>query len=150
MTPSPTQAISRTAALVAFALAATGVAAVPASSAPASRVVVTSLAGDVAGAARAVESAGGRVLARLSLIGGVSATLPAGTVLAPTFRIVPDSALRVAGNDTATGGAISAVRATLGLGPVAGEGAGVTVAVVDTGVADVADLGDRVEHVNVS
>jgi serine protease AprX len=150
MTTSPTQAISRTAALVAVALAATGLAAVPAGSAPASRVVVTSVAGDVASAARAVEAAGGRVLDRLSLIGGVSASLPAGTVLAPTFRVAPDSTLRVAGKDGATDGAVSAVRATLGLGPVAGEGAGVTVAIVDTGVADVADLRGRVEHVNVS
>src|SRR5689334_9801521 len=148
---NPTQAISRTAALVALALAATGVAAVPAASAPASRVVVTSISGDVAGAARAVQAAGGRVLDRLSLIGGVSASLPSGTVLAPTFRVVPDSTLRVAGKDAAgDDGTVSAVRATLGLGPVAGEGAGVTVAVVDTGVADVADLRGRVEHVNVS
>src|SRR4051812_35413437 len=150
MDSSPTQAISRTAALVAFALAATGVAAVPASSAPATRVVVTSLTGDVAGAARAVELAGGRVLDRLSLIGGVSASLPAGTVLAPSLRVVPDSPLRVAGNDSPTAGAVPAVRAPLGLGPVAGEGAGVTVAVVDPGVADVNDLRGRVEHVNVS
>src|SRR3954463_11880193 len=104
MTTSPTQAISRTAALLAFALAATGVAAVPAASAPASRVVVTSLTGDVAGAARAVQAAGGRVLDRLSLIGGVTASLPAGSVLAPTFRVVPDSTLRVAGNDSAGDG----------------------------------------------
>ncbi|MDT7571669.1 MAG: serine protease AprX [Actinomycetota bacterium] len=150
MTSSATQAISRTAALLAFALAATGVAAVPASSAPATRVVVTSVTGDVAGAVRAVESAGGKVLDRLSLIGGVSASLPAGSVLAPTFRVVPDSELRVAGKDASASGTVSAVRATLGLGPVAGEGAGVTVAVVDTGVADVADLQGRVEHVNVS
>jgi serine protease AprX len=150
---TPTQAIQRTAALVALALAATGVAAVPATSGPAlrdQRVVVTSISGDVADAARAVQAAGGRVLDRLSLIGGVSASLPAGTVLAPTVRVVPDSTLRVAGKDTATDGAVSAVRATLGLGPVAGEGAGVTVAVVDTGVADVADLRGRIEHVNVS
>jgi serine protease AprX len=151
MHSTPSQATSRSAALVALALAASGLAAVPASSAPASRVVVTSLTGDVAGAARAVQAVGGRVLDRLSLIGGVSATLPAGTVLAPTFRVVPDSPLTVAGADdsnaasTATG-----VRTALGLGRPAGEGAGVTVAVVDTGVADVADLTGRVTHVNVS
>ncbi|MDX6197959.1 MAG: serine protease AprX [Actinomycetota bacterium] len=150
MNSSPTQAISRTAALLAFALAATGVAAVPAASAPATRVIVTSIAGDVAGAAQAVQAAGGSVLDRLPLIGGVTASLPAGTVLAPTFRIVPDSQLRVAGHEGTADGTVSAVRATLGLGPVAGEGAGVTVAVVDTGVADVADLRGRVEHVNVS
>ena len=151
MHQTPTQAISRTAALLAFALAATGLAAVPASSATASHVVVTSISGDVAGAARAVEAAGGRVLDRLSLIGGVSATLPAGTVLAPTFRVAPDTSLRVAGEDETTDGdaAVAGVRATVGLGAPGNEGTGVTVAVVDTGVADVPDLAGRVEHVSV-
>ena len=60
MHQTPTQAISRTAALLAVALAATGLAAVPAASAPATRVVVTSLTGDVAAAARAVQSVGGK------------------------------------------------------------------------------------------
>jgi serine protease AprX len=152
MHSTPTQAISRTSAtLAALALAASGLAAVPASAAPASRVVVTSVTGDVAGAVRAVQAAGGKVLDRLALIGGVSATLPAHSVLAPTFRVVPDATLKVAAADTAdAAGDPMGVRPTLGLGPAAHEGAGVTVAVVDTGVADVRDLAGRVEHVNVT
>jgi serine protease AprX len=144
------QAKPRTAALLVLAIAASGLAAVPASAAPMSRVVVTSLSGDLAGAARVVQSAGGRVLDRLSLIGAVTATLPAGTVLPSTFRVVSDTPLRVAGKDKDSSAAGSGVRATLGLGPADGEGRGVTVAVVDTGVADVRDLKGRVEHVNVT
>src|SRR4051812_25258837 len=115
MISSPTHAISRTAALIAIALAATGVAAVPADSAPASRVVVTSLTADVAGAVRAVQSAGGRVLDRLPLIGGVSASLPAGAVLAPTFRVVANSSLKVAGADDTATSVATGVRTALGL-----------------------------------
>jgi serine protease AprX len=102
-----------------------------------------------------VRAGGGTVLDRLSLIGGVSATLPRGRVLAPSYRVVPDAPLTVAGRDKdkekdsdGNTGA-SGVRATLGLGPAAGEGRGVTVAVVDTGVAEVADLAGRVEHLPV-
>ena len=171
---TPSHASQRSAALLVLALAATGLAAVPASAGSASttRVVVTSLSGDVAGAARAVQSAGGRVLDRLSLIGGVSATLPVGTVLAPAFRVVPDSPLRVAGKDGEDSGnrgggngngkdnkegsgggdtpAAAGVRSVLGLGRNGHEGRGVTVAVVDTGVANVADLAGRVTHVDVT
>ncbi|MCW2572294.1 MAG: hypothetical protein JWO88_2352 [Frankiales bacterium] len=149
MSRTPTHAISRTAAVLALALATSGLA-VPASAAPASRVVVTSLTGDVAGAARAVQAAGGQVLDRLSIIGGVSASIPAGTVLAPTFRVVPDSTLAVSSTDQSSPAVATGIRTALGLGAADNEGAGVTVAVVDTGVADVADLAGRVTHVNVS
>src|SRR4051812_32188502 len=149
MHSNPTHAVSRTAALVALALATTGLAAVPAgSTTPTSRVIVTSLSGDVAAAAQAVQNAGGRVLDRISLIGGVTASLPAGSVLAPSYRVVPDRALQVTGKDSSSATAASGVRATLGLGAPRGEGADVTVAVVDTGVADVPDLKDRVTHVD--
>jgi serine protease AprX len=154
-----TSSLQRTSVLVALGLAAaTGLSAAPGATAaaPVTRVVVTSLAGDVSAAARAVQTAGGQVLDRLSLIGGVSATLPAGTHLAPSYRVLPDAVLRVAGRDddeqdkSGRGSkAVGGVRATLGMGPAAGEGSGITVAVVDTGVADVPDL-PRVTHVNVS
>jgi len=118
-----------------------------ASTAPFRTVVV--LAGDLATgagqAAVAVRAAGGRVLDSLPLVGGVSAELPASARLAPSYTVVPDRRLTLTGEATAAATAPSStVRATLGLPPAGNEGSGVTVAVVDTGIADVADLAGQV------
>jgi serine protease AprX len=107
-------------------------------------VVVTG-AGDLA---RAVRSAGGEVVERLPLVGGLVARLPQGASI-PSAQVVPNRPVGVAGSSLGSGPA-STVRATLGLGGAAGEGAGTTVAVVDTGVADVPDLAGRVTHVDVT
>jgi serine protease AprX len=115
-----------------------------ASATPLETVVVTG-AGDLAGAVRA---AGGEVLDKLPLVGGLVARLPHGAAL-PHAQVVPNRPVGVSG-DSAVSGPASTVRATVGLGAPAGEGSGVTVAVVDTGVADVADLAGRVTHVDVT
>jgi serine protease AprX len=143
-------------ALLALSLAAvTSVATLPAGATgtalPSAQVIVTSLAGDASAAAAAVRAAGGRVVASLSLIGGVSAQLPAGTVLAPSYRVVPNAPLEVAGKGKGVSGAPSTARETVAPGLLAARnGEGVTVAVVDTGVADVPDLKGRVTHVDVT
>ena len=108
------------------------------------RTVVVTGAGD---AVRAVEHAGGTVLRRLPLVHGVVARLAAPSL--PGFTITPDRALTVSGRPE-TGGTETTVRAALGLGAPADQGAGITVAVVDTGVADVPELAGRVSHVDVT
>ena len=146
----------RSGPLLALALAATTalsmVSPVAASSdAPGVKVVVTAAqdgAAGVASAVRAVLAAGGSVDAELPLVGGVSATLPAGAVLPASYVVAEDRRMEVA-SEGYTAAAAASVRETLGMGAPAGEGAGVTVAVVDTGVAAVGDLAGRVEHAGV-
>ncbi|HEY6794215.1 MAG TPA: S8 family serine peptidase [Kineosporiaceae bacterium] len=105
-------------------------------------VVVTGA--DTAAAAAAVQQAGGTVVAALPLIHAVDARIPQGALLPPTFTVTPDRAVTVTADGEPPAGPAPTVRATLGLPAAGTEGTGTTVAVVDTGVADVPDLGGRV------
>ena len=137
------------AATTAFSLLAPATAAAPG---PVVHVVVTAAqdgAAGVASAVRAVLAAGGAVDTELPLVGGVSATLPAGAVLPPSYVVAEDRRMELASTAESADAAVGTVRATLGMGAPAGEGAGITVAVVDTGVNEVADLEDRVEYAGV-
>ena len=139
---------ARRTSLLALALAASAaVGGLPAaaSAPPLERVVVAG-----PGAAEAVDAAGGRVLDALPLVGGVAALLPQGARVPALLSVTPDRPLAVQQTAASTGARLaSTVRATLGLGAPAGEGRGVTVAVVDTGVADLPGLAGRLTHVAV-
>ncbi|NJC74265.1 S8 family serine peptidase, partial [Planosporangium thailandense] len=86
------------------------------------------------------------------MVDGVAARLPQGVTLGPAWVVAPQRKLRVAAAKAAdTGGPASTVRQTLGLPRDGNEGRGVTVAVVDTGIADVPDLaGNVVRHVDLT
>ena len=147
-----TAPLPRSRARVLLALALAGATSLTGLSGPASArrpELVTVIVSGAGGVADAVRAAGGTVLDALPLVGAVSAQLPRGAHLGPSFRVVPDRPMSVAG-EADTAGPSSTVRATLGLGDPGNEGAGETVAVVDTGVADVPDLGGRLTHLDAT
>jgi serine protease AprX len=127
---------------------------VPAGASPAAAatwrdVVVTG--SDTEGAAAAVRAAGGRVVTLLPVVRGVAARLPQHSTLGAGWLEAPQRAISVAGVTTPVAGSAETIRQMVGLPAKGEEGKGVTIAVVDTGIADVPDLTGRVaERVNFS
>ncbi|QBX56746.1 hypothetical protein EXE58_15625 [Nocardioides seonyuensis] len=111
-------------------------------------VVVTGPGTDAT--AHQVRVAGGEVTAELALVDGVVAKLPAGASLPSGYTVVPDRAVAFASEEPGEVKKSALVRETLGLAATGDEGAGVTVALVDTGVAEVAELDGRLEHIDVT
>ncbi len=114
------------------------------------RVIVMSPAGGASGAAAAVGDVGGVVTKALDLVDGVAATVPAGGAArlagTPGIAVSPDLAVHVQGEVGAPAG-LSAFRDVVGateLNAQGNRGDGVTVAVIDTGIAAVGDLAGRI------
>jgi serine protease AprX len=99
-------------------------------------------------AAAWVTAHGGEVVGVYAVADALEVVLPPGGALPPGTVVVPDVAFTVT-SDSADEVSGATYRATVGA-PSAAAGAGVTVALVDTGVADSTDLAGRVRHVNVS
>jgi serine protease AprX len=101
--------------------------------------------------AEVLRRAGAAVVGRLPIASAVVVDVPRDWQPPAGVTAVPDRTLQVADTTaTATAGAVTAdLRGTIGARPEL-SGKGVTVALVDTGVADVADLRGAVEHLNFS
>ena len=104
-------------------------------------------------AERLVSGVGGRVTRELPLVGGFAATLPSDRIPAVSHDpsvagLWIDARLRMASagtNQYDTWEPNLAWRKAIRLNQVGVDGSGVTVAVLDTGVSQVDDLGDRVD-----
>lgn len=130
-------------------------AAMPASlSAPAqaamSSVIVQSR-GAVVGAGAAVTQLGGRVTRDLPVVDGVAADVPTAALPAlasrPGLIVTPDSPVTIQGTISSSPATTSAYRKVVGaddLNAGGHKGAGVTVAIVDTGISAVPDLAGKI------
>ena len=149
----------RAAAIVALTVLSAAVlgAAAPPTPTPATptptRVIVT---GGSSGAVEAaVRASGGVVTERLGLVGGVAASVDAGALHAldghpAVHSVTPDAPVQVQGQLDSSGVVRSVYRDTTGasaLGDGGLSGAGVTVALIDTGVAALPDVAGRVLQV---
>ena len=103
--------------------------------------------------AGAVTRAGGHVLAQYDVADALLVELPVGAALPTGTTAVADVALHVTSltpSATVVADIKGATYRTTIDAPDSARGAGVTVAVVDTGVDEVTDLAGRLTHVNVS
>ena len=98
-----------------------------------------------------VGALGGRVLATLELSDSLLVELPKGVGAPAGSAEIPDTPMKVNGTQQYYDTEVPTYRETIGLDAGSNLGEGVTVALVDTGVAKADGLSDaNVEHVNVS
>lgn len=112
-----------------------------------STVLLSVSDGDLSAATADVTHSGGQVLQVFEIADAMLVTLPAGNSAPAGTVVVPDFPMEFTGTTDAAAGPVSTYRESIG-DTDALDGSGVTVALVDTGVADTSEL--TVEHVNVS
>ncbi|HSO04543.1 MAG TPA: S8 family serine peptidase, partial [Candidatus Limnocylindrales bacterium] len=96
-----------------------------------------------------VGALGGRVLATLELSDSLLVELPTGVGAPAGSAEIPDTPMKVNGTRTYTDATVPTYLETIDAASGRPLGKGVTIALVDTGVADVPDL-SHVKHINVS
>jgi serine protease AprX len=115
--------------------------------APAQAQPVVVQAGSASAAAAAVRAAGGTVRSELGIVGGVAASVPPAGVAslhAKGFAVVPDSEAHLAADSFVPATAdVQLAALNPGRRWDTDAGAGVAVALIDTGVADLPDLAGR-------
>lgn len=111
-------------------------------------VIVTGANADQA--ATAVHRAGGQVIARLPIAKSVAAIMPPGAELNADLVVTPDRTVSFTSFNESLAAPAVTMRQTLGVRTDQSSGRGVTVALVDTGVADVPDLAGRTRHIDVT
>ena len=98
-----------------------------------------------------VGAVGGRVLATLELSDSLLVELPKGVGAPAGSAEIPDTPMKVNGTQQYYNANVPTYRSTIGLEEGSSLGEGVTVALIDTGVAEADGLSkENVEHINVS
>ncbi|MGB7981843.1 MAG: S8 family serine peptidase [Candidatus Nanopelagicales bacterium] len=142
----PTRFVAAAAALAVLAVP------VPASAEGPSRTALLSLTGEtsLSALAQSVQELGGRVLSTLEVADSLLVQLPRGVAAPFGAAEVPDTPMRVNGTRMFSNTTVPTYRETVGASADLNAGAGVTVALLDTGVAADADGLGHVQHVNVT